>query len=121
MTLSVIKLQDKADFKSYIMHNHGQDFDIESKEVSPANKYKTMADFATCKELVTKVLVSNSVHDNKGMHWVASCIYQAKYITEQLEGRRTNTYFHLMGGEVDLEEYSEFSFVDSDCPVSFTV
>lgn len=121
MTLSVIKLQDKADFKSYIMHNHGQDFDIESKEVSPANKYKTMADFATCKELVTKVLVSNSVHDNKGMRWVASCIYQAKYITEQLEGRRTNTYFHLMGGEVDLEEYSEFSFVDSDCPVSFTV
>lgn len=30
---------------------------------------------------------------------------------EQLEGRSMNIYFHLMGEEVDLEEYSEFLIV----------
>lgn len=47
------------------------------------------------------------------MQWVASCVHQEKCITEQLEGRKTNTYFHLMGGEVDLEHNNEFSLVDS--------
>lgn len=45
VTSLVIKLQGKAEFKSDIMYNHGQHFNIEPREVSPANKYKTMDGF----------------------------------------------------------------------------
>lgn len=121
VTLLVIKLQDKAEFKSYIMHNHGQHFDIEPKEVSPANKYKTMDGLChlqrACYNSIGGHLSGWTTRACIWLHLVSSKQSAFSNITEKLEGRGTNTCFHLTGGEVDLEEY-EFPLVDSGLGLS---
>lgn len=91
------------------MHNHGGHFHNEPREVSPANKYKAIDGLChwrrACHNSLGVQLLAWITRACTGLHFVST--KQSK----ELEERRNNMHFHLMG-EVDLEEY-EFPLVDS--------
>lgn len=93
---------------------YGQRFDIESREASVANKYKTTGGLCPLQRACDNSM-SIRCMDNMSMHWVAFCVHEAKCIHRHhgTAGREKHTYFYLMGEEVDLEEYSEFLIVAS--------